>query len=73
MIVYRVQATTSAGWVTEWHPTLADAKAARDVMEGVYPRVWIDKLDVSDGREGLAHALTHAAVHRTNWPGEEVT
>lgn len=73
MIVYRVQGTTKAGWVTEWCATLADARRTRDFMDDVYARVWIDKVEVGDGREALAEALTHASVNRTQWPGEEVT
>lgn len=72
MIVYRVQASTGGGWVNSWCATLAEARVEVAALEDVYPRVWLDKIEVGEGREGLVNALNHAGASRLVWEGDEV-
>ena len=78
MILYRIQLTTSDGWLIEWAPTLEDAEEAADAFRDAEPRglrggVFLDAVEIPALDEvTLTEALNKAHMNRVNWPGEEV-
>lgn len=74
MILYRVQGGAGDSWVTQWEPTLADARATAAALdEAGYAPVHVDRVDVPTAKAGLVEALNLSEANRTNWPGEEVS
>ena len=78
MILYRITADDPTSEHDDnlrvhWSPRRADAIAdARRVHRVLNCDVWVDKMEVPTGRDGLAEALNQSTVHRPNWPGELV-
>ena len=74
MILYRTQGSSGDGWATEWSGTQSQARVLAKQLEAAgYHSLHVDRMTVATDRESMIAALNHAAVHRINWDGDEVT
>ena len=70
MIVYRIQVNTGKDWTTMWVAGSAAARKLAKSLAAKHPSdtVYLDRVRIEPGREGVCEALNTATANRST-PG----